>query len=239
MMNKRDINISVALASYNGERYIYEQISSIIPQLIDGDELIVSDDGSTDGTIQIVKEFEKHNPSVKLLRGPSIGVFRNFENAISHCTNSIVFLSDQDDIWMEDKVETVMDAFNHDKSVQLVMHEAIVITDDGEKHGSIANYKKGLLRNIVKSCYWGCCMAFRRELLVPYIPFRVSGIAHDQLIGLLSEKCSGTVGINKALVLHRVHGDNVTHTLGLKDKIVFRLKLIRDYVVTIVNAKAN
>ena len=102
------MKISVCMAAYKGEKYIASQINSILSQLSDKDELIVSDDEPSGDTERIVKEFAKNDPRVRYIEGPSKGVIKNFENAIKAATGDVIFLSDQDDIWCEGKVEKVL-----------------------------------------------------------------------------------------------------------------------------------
>ena len=105
--------VSVVLASYNGVSFIQEQIHSIVSQLSDNDELIVSDDGSTDGTLGVINAIrnQPHRCTIRLVDGPHKGVINNFANGIQLTTNNIVLLSDQDDIWLDSKVNKVVCAF--------------------------------------------------------------------------------------------------------------------------------
>ena len=102
-----NIRVSVAMATYNGEKYIKEQIDSILNNLEKSDELIISDDGSKDGTIKIIQEYQKKDSRIKLYDGPKNGVKQNFANAIKNCSGEYIFLADQDDIWNDKKVEKV------------------------------------------------------------------------------------------------------------------------------------
>ena len=113
--------ISVCIATYNGEKYIMDQVSSILPQLSEEDEIIVSDDGSSDKTLEILDSFsdsrikvfthiKEANPFFKGAK--SIYATSNFENALSKCNGDIIFLSDQDDVWYPDKVKTCLDLMN-------------------------------------------------------------------------------------------------------------------------------
>ena len=86
------MNISIAMASYNGEKYIGEQLDSILDDLEEDDEIILSDDGSTDGTVQIVEEYVRKYSNIKIVIGPQRGVFSNFENAMLHCSNDVIFV---------------------------------------------------------------------------------------------------------------------------------------------------
>ena len=99
--------VSVVMAAYNGEKYIKEQIDSIIEQLNEEDEFIVSLDPSNDDSERIILEY----PKIKLVHGPGKGVIKNFENGLKYAQNEFVFLTDQDDIWLEYKVKLVLEQF--------------------------------------------------------------------------------------------------------------------------------
>ena len=101
------MKISVCLASYNGAQYIEEQLKSILPQLNPTDEVILSDDHSADNTVQLVQAL--NDPRIKLIQNEGErGYTRNFENALNHATGDILFLSDQDDVWHDDKVKIML-----------------------------------------------------------------------------------------------------------------------------------
>ena len=106
-------SISVAMAAYNGQKYIADQIESILNQLYPTDELVVSMDFSTDQTEEIVLEYAKKDSRIHLITGPSKGVIKNFENAIAYTQNEIIFLADQDDFWLPGKVERVLKEFEY------------------------------------------------------------------------------------------------------------------------------
>ena len=103
--------VSVAMAVYNGETYLKEQMDSILSQLGVKDEVILSLDPSTDRTLDIIKDYCLRDSRVHMCWGPGRGVIKNFENAIKHCRNEIIFLADQDDVWKSEKVEKVLMAF--------------------------------------------------------------------------------------------------------------------------------
>ncbi len=214
--------ISVALAAYKGEKYIEAQIRSILPQLSYGDEIIVSDDRPGGMTEKIVKKIASEDSRVVWVEGKSKGVVSNFVNAIRYCKGDKIFLCDQDDVWLPDKVKRVMEAF--DEGYDLVLHNAYItdgelnITDYSffEKRGS----KKGVIRNIFKNSYMGCCMAFDRKLLKKIMPMPRSIPMHDQWIGILAEIYGKVKFLDLPLIYYRVHGGNVTG-----GKTTFRQKM--------------
>ncbi len=221
--------ISVALAAYKGEKYIEAQIRSILPQLSYGDEIIVSDDRPGGMTEKIVKKIAAEDSRVVWVEGKSKGVVSNFVNAIRYCKGDKIFLCDQDDVWLPDKVKRVMEAF--DEGYDLVLHNAYItdgelnITDYSffEKRGS----KKGVLHNIFKNSYMGCCMAFDRKLLKKIMPMPRSIPMHDQWIGILAEIYGKVKFLDLPLIYYRVHGGNVTGgETSFRQKIEWRRYLI-------------
>ncbi|MBR3289830.1 MAG: glycosyltransferase family 2 protein [Clostridia bacterium] len=204
---------SVAMATYNGGAYIREQLDSVRAQLDPDDEIIVSDDGSTDDTRAIVEALSANDPRIRLTDGPQQGLIRNFEHALSLCRGEIIFLSDQDDVWLPGKVETCTAALSS-PDVWLVLHDAhIVDAEQNRLHESFFEWRgvrEGTLRNLIKNSFIGCCMAFRRELLDIALPFPDGIPMHDQWLGMLAMKYGEVVFLKKPLLDYRRHGGNAS-----------------------------
>ncbi|MBE6821055.1 MAG: glycosyltransferase family 2 protein [Ruminococcaceae bacterium] len=224
------MKISVALAAYKGQQYIAEQLESILPQLGENDEIIVSDDYPQGLTREAVMNIATRDKRVKYIEGEGKGVVRNFENALEACTGDVIFLCDQDDVWQPDKVSCVMAEIA--KGADLVLHDAAVTDADLNitepsffaVHGSNADFKHNLIRNT----FVGCCMAFTRQVMQDTLPFPEGLPMHDWWIALAAiKKGYKTVLLNKPLILWRRHGDNVTggKTTAVQ-KIKWRLKMI-------------
>jgi glycosyltransferase involved in cell wall biosynthesis len=224
------MKISVALAAYKGEQYISEQIDSILSQLGEHDELIISDDYPEGKTRDIILGYQSEDKRVKYIEGEGKGVIRNFENALKACGGDVIFLCDQDDVWLPDKVETVMAEFAN--GAQLVLHDAS-ITDGAlnvtnpscfSVHGANAS----MCKNLLKNTFVGCCMAFTKDLLSETLPFPEGIAMHDWWIALVALKNKRkTVLINKPLILWRRHGENVTgNKTTAAQKITWRLKML-------------
>lgn len=225
--------VSVAMATYNGEKYIKKQIETILANLKENDELVISDDGSQDKTRSIITAFNDNR--IILLDGPKRGLKQNFSNAISHTTGDIIFLCDQDDEWMENKVDTVLKYFEKN-DILLLQHDAVVVNSNDEilfdsfaEHRSV---KTGILKNIIKNSYHGCCMVFKKELKEKILPIPDDIYLHDQWIGLVAELNGKTTFINEKLMKYKRHDDNVSsfEHLPVKQMIKNRLQIIRSLV---------
>ncbi|MGM9941837.1 MAG: glycosyltransferase family 2 protein [Bulleidia sp.] len=227
------MNISVVIAVYNGEKYLSEQLDSILSQLRSDDELIVSLDPSTDQSEAMIRGYMKDDHRIRLVRGNGKGLIRNFENGLEQVRNEIVFLSDQDDVWMKDKVQKVLSSF--DRNTMIVMHDA-QITDDELNPKEITFFKErnvqtGIWNNIMKNTYRGCCMAFRKELLDIVLPFPQPLPMHDQLIGLAGETVGEVRLVSEPLILYRRHENNASdmNHSGMIQMIKWRFQIIRAY----------
>ena len=232
---KRNYTISVAMATYNGEKYIKEQLYSILHQLGKNDELVISDDGSTDGTLSIVASYS--DSRIKIFKGPGLGVKQNFANAIEKCNGRYIFLADQDDIWIDDKVNKILRVFEKEKC-SCVIHDAIVFnSNNGEiitdSFYKLRKSKNGVIKNIWKNSYIGCCMAFDSKMKNKILPIPNDIEMHDQWIGLLNDKYGKNIFIDDKLLKYRRHNDNVSslshHKLSkmIRNRIIIIKKIMR------------
>lgn len=209
------MKISVAMAACNGEKYIMEQLESILSQLAREDEVCISVDPSTDDSYRMVVKLGEREPRIKVSKGLGQGVQKNVEQALKMCTGDVIFLADQDDVWIEDKVLRVSECFS-DEKVLLVLHDVVVMNENltQVQLESFFSYKKckpGILKNVVRNSYMGCAMAFRKELLKYILPFPKNIPMHDQWIGLAAERKGKVVFLPECLLKYRRHGDNATH----------------------------
>lgn len=205
--------ISVCIATYNGENYIRQQIESIIPQLSNNDEIIISDDGSTDNTVNIIKNI--NDKRIRIFNNHNThGVNGNFENALRNARGNYIFLSDQDDVWLGGKIEVCMSAL---QLADCVIHDAI-ITDAklniiSDSFFSYQHSGRGILKNLYKNTYLGCCMAFRSELLKTILPIpNTTRFYHDNWIGLIADWKYKLKYIPFKGILFRRHEQNTSST---------------------------
>ncbi len=232
-MNRR-CGISVCMAAYNGEEYIAAQLRSILSQLGDDDEIVVVDDASTDATRSRVRAFG--DCRVRLIEhAQNRGIVPTFEHALRSAAREFIFLSDQDDLWVPDKVETIMREFAADPGVTLIASDAAPIDVNGVRIAdsyfqASSKFSPGLWTNILRNRYMGCTMAFRATLLPAVLPlphrFRV---LHDVWIGARNALSHGqTLYIDRPLVLYRRHSTTATgrKRLSLAEKVWVRLSLL-------------
>lgn len=200
--------ISVCMAAYNGSRFIDAQIASILNQLGPEDELIISDDGSTDDTLHKIKAWNDARIRVFVNSGKR-GPVGNFENALRQANGAVIFLADQDDIWQEDKIRVQHAAL---AQYDLVLSDATVVDEDGNilypSFFKMNGSGSGFIRNWVNNSFMGCCMAFNRRILDYVLPFPDNIAMHDSWIGLNATLIGRCYFLEKPLVLYRRHGRN-------------------------------
>lgn len=217
--------ISVAMTTYNGNLYVREQISSIVSCLQDEDELIISDDGSTDNTVDTVNAFASADNRIKLICGPKKGIVKNFESAIKSCSGDIIFLSDQDDIWHKDKIEKILKIFENTEA-EIVLHNANIYDNNSGKIvdtcKNVFGYRKSYMGNLIRNSFIGCCMAVKKDSIQKALPFPNNIYMHDWWIGLCVLKSGGgVVYIEEPLMEYRIHDGN---SVGLqKNRLLKKL----------------
>ena len=206
------MHVSVCVATYNGENFIKEQLDSILSQLSDDDEIIISDDGSEDKTLEIVRTFNDSRIKIFVNKGKH-GVVSNFENALKQASGDFIFLCVQDDIWEFNKVDVCM---SYLQDFLLIVHDASLIDKEGREfeksYFRLRKSKTGYINNLIKNSYLGCCMAFRKELLRHLFPFPDRIEMHDRWIGLQAEIYGNTTMIPQQLSRYRIHGNNVSNS---------------------------
>ncbi|MHA1279618.1 MAG: glycosyltransferase family 2 protein [Candidatus Helarchaeota archaeon] len=220
----------MCIATYNGQKYIAAQLESILKQLSVNDEVIISDDSSTDRTVNVIKEF--NDKRVRLYENNRFhSPVLNFENALKKTSGDLIFLSDQDDIWLDNKVKVMVKLLH---SYDLVVSDCILIDEEGtvlnDSFFELRGSRSGFIRNIYKNSYIGCCIAFKRHILEKALPFPKSIPMHDMWIGMIGELFGHTYFCREQLVKYRRHGNNLSPTLGkstysIAKKLKFRLIL--------------
>lgn len=229
--------ISVCVATYNGEKFIREQIDSILCQLSSDDEIIVSDDGSTDGTIVIINCIG--DKRIRIIEGPrKHSPTFNFENALKEAKGDYIFLADQDDVWKTNKVEVCIKWL---QKYDCVVSDAEV-TDSNlnplyPSLYAIMQVRQGHIYNTVwKNGYTGCCMAFRRNILEASLPFPKDIPMHDIWIGNVAAYKYNVKFIPDKLILFRRHKETIScNGKGSKYSIWQQMKFRWSIIKNIAN----
>jgi glycosyltransferase involved in cell wall biosynthesis len=211
-MNKQ--RLSVAMCTYNGARFLREQLESIAVQTRLPDELVVCDDGSVDESVEILRSFADHArfPVRLEINETNLGSTKNFEQAISLCKGDIIFLSDQDDVWLPGKAEKVSQVFAAEEYCGLVAVDATVADEQLRPKGTTLlrnqaiglSNRKSFAHLYAGSFKYGCTLAFRaslRKILLPISPHW----GHDNWICFISTIFSKVVVIEESLMLYRRH----------------------------------
>lgn len=224
--------ISIAVCTYNGEKYIKEQLQSIINQTRQPDEIIICDDCSKDKTVDIVQNILREwNGQYKIIINKiNLGFKKNFEKAIGLCQGDIIFLSDQDDVWDLNKIALMASVFSTDPDTILVFHDAVLVDEklnllkksfwkillfDPQKFLR-GDYGRLLEGNVIQ----GSACAFRKELFIKAFPFPQIAI-HDEWLSMVASSAGNIVPINKPLMMYR-QGNNIIG--GLQDSVATRIK---------------
>ncbi len=210
--------ISVCMTTCNGEKYLKRQLDTILEQLDAEDEVIISDDSSTDLTLEIINDYG--DSRIRLLENGNFGspVF-NMENALKKAKGDYIFLADQDDVWLPGRVEKVLEKLH---AYDLVVCNAFIV--DGEEkilHESYFEWKgsgPGFLKNLRKNSFIGCAMAFNRKIVNAALPFPENIIMHDVWIGLLAERLGKVTFLDERLMYYRRHESNFTAAAHRDDK---------------------
>lgn len=239
-----NMDISVCLCSYNSEKYILAQVQSILEQLKENDEIIIFDDCSTDLTYEIISSIR--DARIKLQKNSkNLGIIQNFNECIKSSSKDIIFLSDQDDIWLPQKVEKVINVFQANPEITLVLSDAQVIDGDGNLIASshfqlMGGFNPGVVQNIVKNKYHGCTMAFKREMLDFILPLPKDIPMHDMWIGIINQIYGKSLYIEEPLIQYRRHSTNSANpyrSTNIINILIWRYRLVQSLIMRLLKIK--
>jgi len=216
------MKISAALCTYNGSRYLKDQLQSIVNQTLIVDEIIICDDNSTDNTIEIIIEFQEKYPNKITLNRNNINlkVNKNFEKAITLCTGDYIFLSDQDDIWANNKVETMISIFDKNPEYEGIFSDGNLINEFGEIFTekslweNVLFFEKNINNQVdlfyyianVRNMVTGATLCIKKEVKQFIFPFPKEDIIyHDEWIALLLAFRKKLSFSNEKLISYRIH----------------------------------
>lgn len=230
--------VSIAMATYNGEKYIKEQIDSILNQTIQDFELVICDDCSTDGTIRILQEYAENDKRFHIYQNEeNLGFKKNFEKAITLCQGEYIALSDQDDIWMPNHLELLKTAI---KDKALACGNADLIDKDGNSMGTTfweqeafdsipsSNLDKAMSIILFRSPYQGAAMMVRRKLLEFALPIPHVYTYHDSWFALFACFCGGIACVEEPILKYRRIENSVT---GLRNSKRSRYYQYRKHII--------
>lgn len=209
------------MATYNGAAYLPQQLQSFAKQTRPPDELVISDDNSTDETRSIVEDFARTVPfAVRLhVNAERLGYNRNFERAIGLCTGDLIFVSDQDDEWFARKIETIADLLDAHPDALACVNDQAIVTHDGTDTGST------VLGQVRASGYTddhfgpGCCTALRRALLPLLSPFPGDAVPYDHWINIIPHLLGTRMLCEEPLQTYRRHATNTTGSLFARARL--------------------
>lgn len=234
--------VSVCMATYNGCQYIRKQLESILCQLSAKDEIVISDDGSTDDTLNIIRsigddririlEHQKTKNPWRIFGGDAkcYGVSSNFENALRYAQGEYVFLCDQDDIWVQGRVDKMINILKSNPGGLVICNFSLM-----DEKGKV--YEESVRREDIKfdffycvrnNPFMGCQMAFDRAFYNVVFPFPKYTASHDLWLGLCAVLQRKLIVVNQVWHLYRTYGDNVSS--NIHNSFIFKL-LYRFYLV--------
>lgn len=245
MKVKMQETIDILLATYNGEKYLKEQIESILNQTYTNLKLIIADDGSTDKTVDILKEYEKNDNRIELhLQKSNQGYIKNFEYLLKQVKHEIYMLSDQDDIWLPKKVEKTYEQLKK-QDADLVFGDLEVVNEKLETiFPSFNDYMK-LSRKIKKyihtnqinylyNCVTGCTIMAKKEGIKNLLPLPAKSkyVAHDHWLGIITSLQGKLAYMPEKYIQYRQHGNNEIGTNKISHQFT-KLEEVRNLFIEV------
>lgn len=235
------MKISIAMATYNGDQFILEQLESFSNQSVFPDELVITDDNSSDHTLEIIEEFKKNAPfKIRVfINKENLGYTQNFNRALQLCENELIFLSDQDDVWFPNKLEYMVGLANkyNDKDVFLIDAE---LTDENLNRTYLTKLNQiknaGLGEN---NFVMGCCIATRKTYLDKIMPIPENFHGHDSWIAMLADKLDLKVIDTKVLQFYRRHEDNTSPIIVNSLTKINQLTLLKNRIYSVFKSSRS
>jgi glycosyltransferase involved in cell wall biosynthesis len=224
------MKISIALATYNGEEFLQDQLSSFMNQGRSPDEVVICDDVSSDNTITIINQFIEYAPfRVRLFQNDSnLGFTKNFEKALSCCNGDIIFLSDQDDVWNKNKISTIEREFINNPEIMLIIHDGDLVDGNLVSQGLT---KYGQVMAGYGSDAWfvtGALTAIRRDLYSLAMPIPEGVVGHDGWLHYIARMSESRLILDQTLELIRRHCSNTSNSLASSLNQINRFSMVRE-----------
>jgi glycosyltransferase involved in cell wall biosynthesis len=224
--------ISVAMAAYNGGKFIAEQIDSILAQTYQDFEIVICDDCSTDNTWDVIQQYVAKDDRIKAYKNEqNLGFRKNFVKAINLCSGEYIALSDQDDVWTEDHLQVLLDNL---KGYTLVCADSLLVGENGESWNMTLrqaeaadympedNFDKAYSVMYFRNMFQGSCMLFHRDFMQTALPLPDDICYHDVWFALLACYMDGINYVEKVISCYRMHDNNVTGQRKHKPRSRFR-----------------
>lgn len=231
MIDKNPL-ISIAMATYNGEKFLKKQLDSIYTQTYTNIEVVVTDDCSTDRTVDILKEYQENHGLKYYVNDQNLGFVKNFEKAISLCRGEYITLSDQDDIWLPIKIKELITHIGNNLLIHsdayLIDESSNIFSNSYEKYSRKMVNPTSLIDTVINGYITGCTCMFSKRLLKDILPFPQNLYVHDKWIGCNAFYHNKIVYYDKPLIKYRQHAGNF---IGVQDmENISYLEKIKKYL---------
>lgn len=221
MENKK---IDILMATYNGEKYLAEQLDSIINQTYHNWNLLIRDDNSTDRTLEIIQDYQKKDNRIKLLKDNegNLGIVKNFEELLKNSESEFIMFSDQDDIWIENKLDVYLKTAEKIKIKGFLLHSDAILFDKNKSNilKDTFIFKKAInkgLENVFFNYFvQGATILISKEIKNFILPFPKEVYLHDRYIHIVAELFFERIFINQPLIYYRQHDNN---QIGAKNSL--------------------
>ena len=226
--------ISVAMTTYNGAQYIEEQLESIRKQTCKVDEIVIVDDGSSDNTVELVRDYADKYPECRIRleqNEKNLGYKKNFYKAISLCHGDITFLCDQDDSWFANKVEKMCHVLKEHPEIGVLSSAFVQMDGKGNKGEQKSVYQRKMNEGelvcvpisdlIFHNISQGCAMTMRKDIRDAFLKQFDETIPHDWIINIVAAISKKCYYWNVPMFFYRIHDNN---TIGLNDNMVLKKK---------------
>lgn len=227
----KEETIDVLMATYNGEKYLKQQIESILNQTYKNINLIISDDCSKDTTVQILREYEKKDSRVKVyVQEQNLGYIKNFEFLLTKVQNDIYMLSDQDDVWKPNKIENTYNRLKEEEADFVFTDLEVVDTNLKQIYPSFNDFMKltrkikkynGYERQYLYNCVTGCTIMSKKQFIEKILPLPAKSkyLVHDMWMGLIVSIYGKVAYLDEKTIYYRQHGNNQIGANKLSQKL--------------------
>ncbi len=237
---------AVAMALYNGEKFLHKQLESIRTQTKAPDQVILCDDGSSDGTVQLVRDYIREHALEERwtlwVNEKNLGYARNFFHAMERCEADLIFLADQDDIWKPDKIEKMASVMEQRPEIGLLCCKfQIMDAEDRVMHGILAGSGKETFAvrqvaevELLQAFYWlGMLMCVRKSFLGDILPYAKDlSIAHDRVLSHCAADRGQFYDYDYIGAYHRRHENNTAREEHRVSKLLDLQKKLKEIAVT-------